>query len=209
MSNELTTRDSLWSEAVAGHRRKVREQIVNAALELFAEKGFAVTSMSEVAERASISRATLYNYFPDLEHVIMAWVEQDSGEQQVLVEELGRLDNPVEQLRLYTLHQLNEFATLRFHFAVATLEGTGLFPNAALKIRERVEKLTSLLGEILAAGVAKGSFRSDLDLDLYIPLVRRLLSGLRLPLSRGQFDPQATAEAFMSILLHGLAAPTS
>ena len=48
------------------------EEIVSAALEEFATKGFAGTSMGSIAGRAGIARSTVYLYFEDKEAVIEA-----------------------------------------------------------------------------------------------------------------------------------------
>jgi AcrR family transcriptional regulator len=46
-------------------RRKEKRpaEIVDAALEVFAEKGFAAAKLDDIARRAGISKATLYLYF--------------------------------------------------------------------------------------------------------------------------------------------------
>lgn len=44
-------------------RKQKSEQIMNVALELFAEKGYHATSISDIAKRAKISKGLLYNYF--------------------------------------------------------------------------------------------------------------------------------------------------
>ncbi len=55
-------------------RREKRRIIVSAALTLFARKGFAETTMEEIARRAGISKGLIYNYFPSkleiLDHLI-------------------------------------------------------------------------------------------------------------------------------------------
>ena len=51
-------------------RAEKRELIMKSALKLFAEKGFAATSISDIAQAANISKGLLYNYFASKEEVL-------------------------------------------------------------------------------------------------------------------------------------------
>ena len=62
----------LWSETVGEHRRSVQDAIVEATADLVAEVGLLSVSMTQIAERAGIARATLYRYFPDVEAILRA-----------------------------------------------------------------------------------------------------------------------------------------
>ncbi|MGC3954382.1 MAG: TetR/AcrR family transcriptional regulator [Propionicimonas sp.] len=58
----------------AGHRRAAakRQQIIDAARELFLENGFAGSSMDAVVARAGVSKQTLYRYFPSKTELLAA-----------------------------------------------------------------------------------------------------------------------------------------
>ncbi|MEQ0561793.1 TetR family transcriptional regulator [Amycolatopsis sp. NEAU-NG30] len=51
-------------------RRRVQEAIVDAAFELFAERGFADVTVTEIAERAEVGRTTFFRYFGDKQEVL-------------------------------------------------------------------------------------------------------------------------------------------
>jgi AcrR family transcriptional regulator len=70
----------LWNETIETHRRAVRDAVLDAAAALVAEQGLRSVTMSEVAERAGIGRATLYKYFPDAEAILLAWHERQVGD---------------------------------------------------------------------------------------------------------------------------------
>jgi AcrR family transcriptional regulator len=55
--------------------RKTRTALVTTALALIAEKGLSQTNMIEIADRARVSRASLYNHFRDKNEVFLAVVE--------------------------------------------------------------------------------------------------------------------------------------
>lgn len=68
--------------AQAGRPRRRRkearpQELLDAALELFAEKGFAATRSEEVAARAGVSKGTLYLYFPSKEELFKAVVRSN------------------------------------------------------------------------------------------------------------------------------------
>lgn len=51
-------------------REAKRTQIMEAALDLFANKGFHATSIEQIAQKASISKGLMYNYFPSKEELM-------------------------------------------------------------------------------------------------------------------------------------------
>jgi AcrR family transcriptional regulator len=63
----------LWNETIETHRRAVRDATLDTAASLVAEHGLASVTMSQIAARAGIGRATLYKYFPNVEAILVAW----------------------------------------------------------------------------------------------------------------------------------------
>ncbi|HEX6353126.1 TetR/AcrR family transcriptional regulator [Actinophytocola sp.] len=66
----------LWNATIEAHRREVRDAILDTTAALAAEHGLLSVTMSQVAERTGIGRATLYKYFPDVEAIVLAWHER-------------------------------------------------------------------------------------------------------------------------------------
>lgn len=63
----------VWADTIEDHRREVADAIMHATAVLVGERGLTEVSMSAVAERAGIGRATLYKYFPTLDAIVVAW----------------------------------------------------------------------------------------------------------------------------------------
>ena len=68
--------------AAPGPKRERRKEarpgeLLEAALDLFVEKGFAATRVDEVAARAGVSKGTLFLYFPSKEELFKAVVRQN------------------------------------------------------------------------------------------------------------------------------------
>ena len=66
----------LWTETIAAHRTAVHDAVLDAVASLVAEHGLASVTMSQIAERTGIGRATLYKYFPDIHAALTAWHER-------------------------------------------------------------------------------------------------------------------------------------
>jgi AcrR family transcriptional regulator len=66
----------LWEDSIGEHRRAVRAAILDATAGLVVEEGLRAVTMSQVAERAGIGRATLYRYFGDVDAILIAWHER-------------------------------------------------------------------------------------------------------------------------------------
>lgn len=69
--------------AAPTHRRRDKEirpqQLLDAALMLFVEKGFAATRTEEVARRAGVAKGTLFLYYPSKDELFKAVVRQNIG----------------------------------------------------------------------------------------------------------------------------------
>lgn len=57
-------------------REQSRQQIINAAFELFANEGYSKTSIAEVAKKAKVSKGLIYHYFSSKEHILEAIFDQ-------------------------------------------------------------------------------------------------------------------------------------
>ncbi|OIH99914.1 MULTISPECIES: TetR/AcrR family transcriptional regulator [unclassified Curtobacterium] len=71
-------------------QRAARDRIVRAAGELFAERGFADVSVSDIAERAEVGRTTFFRHFGDKQEVVFA--REQSLLEALTAEHLGEVD---------------------------------------------------------------------------------------------------------------------
>ncbi len=56
-------------------KQRRRDQILQAALELFASQGYHATSVDQIAQRAGISKGLVYNYFESKQHLLKTLVQ--------------------------------------------------------------------------------------------------------------------------------------
>src|SRR5512137_2669907 len=75
---------------------ELRERIFRAALDLFAKKGFAETTVEDITNAADVGKGTFFNYFPSKDHILLAFGEMQLGRLQSAVEQAQSSSEPVE-----------------------------------------------------------------------------------------------------------------
>jgi AcrR family transcriptional regulator len=94
-------------------RQKSRENIENIALELFAIKGYHATSISQIAEKAGISKGLLYNYYKSKEHLLDSVIMKVYDEIMRIVQMSENLpaEKQIEQMIIQTIDHLKKNIT--------------------------------------------------------------------------------------------------
>jgi AcrR family transcriptional regulator len=94
-------------------RQKSSENIENIALELFALKGYHATSISQIAEKAGISKGLLYNYFESKERLLDSIITKvyDEIMQMVQMSEKLPANEQIEQMIIQTTDHLKKNIT--------------------------------------------------------------------------------------------------
>ena len=94
-------------------RQKSRENIENIALELFAIKGYHATSISQIAEKAGISKGLLYNYYKSKEHLSDSVIMKVYDEIMRIVQMSENLpaEKQIEQMIIQTIDHLKKNIT--------------------------------------------------------------------------------------------------
>lgn len=68
---------------------KCRQDILKASRRLFKEKGYDNTMIDDVAEKAEISKATLYNYFPNKESLLVGTMDDQIAAAEKYIRDAG------------------------------------------------------------------------------------------------------------------------
>lgn len=154
------------------------QEIVAAAMEVFAERGFAAARLEEVAARAGVSKGTLYLYFPSKEElfkaVIRAAILPNLQQAEALVASAGGPCFPVLERLLRMVARL--IATTRMAVIPRlVIAEAGNFPElAAFYHREVIRRGFGVLGGLLRRGMESGEFR-PMELE---PSVRLIVAPL-------------------------------
>lgn len=78
---------------------KKQEDIINAALKLFAEEGFKATSTSKVAKRAGVSEGLIFRHFKNKDGLLDAIIKEGEARAKELYANIISEPNPKEALR--------------------------------------------------------------------------------------------------------------
>lgn len=192
-------------------RKEARPQeIVAAAMDVFAERGFAAARLEEVAARAGVSKGTLYLYFPSKDElfkaVIRAAILPNLQQAEALVAAAGGPCFPVLERLLRMVARL--IATTRMAVIPRlVIAEAGNFPElAAFYHREVIRRGFGVLAALLRRGIDCGEFR-PVEVD---PTVRLIVAPLLMSaVWRTSFDgvdgePPLDVAALMEIHIDNL-----
>src|SRR5512147_1736143 len=145
-------------------RKEARPQeLIDAALELFAEKGFAATRSEEVAARAGVAKGTLYLYYPSKEELLKAVISQRlSSEIAAVAEYSAKYEGSCASLLTegFTQWWSRVFDSPTYAvFKPVITEVRNFHEIAEFYRSEVVGPATQLVGTILERGVQRGEFR--------------------------------------------------
>jgi len=191
-------------------REDKRRRIIDAAVEVFALKGFFGARVSEIAEAAGVADGTIYLYFRSKDDILISLFEEKMAEiNRRFASLLSEVDDPTEKLHRYVVEHLRLVSEQPKLMQVLTVE----LRQSARFVREyspkAFAKYLALLGSVLEEGQRRGVFRRELD----SPVFRRALFGaideisLEWVLRGGHQDPasvERTGHQIASFLIRGL-----
>ena len=194
------------------------QELLDAALTLFVQKGFAATRAEEVAAHAGVSKGTLYLYYPSKEELLKAVIAHflsariAEGAAQVA----GFAGPATELLRSILIDWWTQLydspASGVFKLVITEVRN---FPEIAQYYhREVVQRAHDLLGGILQRGVAQGEFRAvnvdhavhSLVLPLVMVCLHRHSLGACTP-ADWHLDGRAFIAQHVALVLEGLNTP--
>ncbi|MGQ0710624.1 MAG: TetR/AcrR family transcriptional regulator [Rhodoferax sp.] len=207
------------ADSVRAKRERRKEarpgELLAAALELFVEKGYAATRAEEVAQRAGVSKGTLFLYFSSKEELFKAVVRENIavrfGEWKA---EVDGFEGSSAALLRYAMQMWWERigSTRLAGISKLMMSEAGNFPElAAFYHQEVVLPGQALVRHILARGMHSGEFGPmDLDYGVY-SLIAPMMFLTTWNHSLGcctaatnLIDPQRYIHCQVETLLHGL-----
>lgn len=171
------------------------QELLDSALEVFVERGYAAASMDEIARRAGVSKGTLYLYYPGKADLLKAVVRQSLLGNLIEAQEMARshTGTHAELLAFF----LSEFTRRISRTKVSgipklILAESGNFPEIAqFYFDEVIQRARRLITDILKRGVACGEFR-PIDVDCaWRVIVAPLVLGVMWKHTFQSFDPDS------------------
>lgn len=141
-----------------------RQAILAAALEVFAEQGYAQARLDEVARRSGIAKGTIYLHFADKEDLFRTLVTTATKPVIERLEALSVIDVPFEQIltALYALFQTEVLGTRRRDILKLVMTEGGRFPEIAEVYHAQViSRGLPLMRRLLTRAAERGELASD------------------------------------------------
>jgi len=184
-------------------KARTRQALVEAALRLFAERGFEATTVADIADAADVSPRTFFTYFPAKEDVLFADVQ---GRIERLRDALAKRapdESFLDALRR-AAHRVLADPTFQAEAQRTHMEVIGA--NPALGARALQDLLAA--EQVVAAAIASdlGVDRTDLQPQVAAAAAVNALRGAFMAwfLSGASGDPQPAFDQALNLLEHGL-----
>ena len=188
-------------------------ELLEAALDLFVEKGFAATRSEEVAARAGVSKGTLFLYFPSKEELLKAVISENLvGRFSQWNEQFEAFEGSTPDMLRYCMRIWWESVGSTKVAGITKLmlsEGRNFPDLAAFYQKEFVEPAHELLRKVLRRGIDRGEFAPvDVNLAIYTvlaPMIFLMIWQHSACVEDG-FDPEKYLDLQTETLLSGLVA---
>jgi AcrR family transcriptional regulator len=193
------------------------EEIVAAALELFATHGFAATRLDDIARRAGVSKGTLYLYFPSKEELFKAVV------REALLPNLAKAETRLKDAKGPTARVLEEILGGLAHVVATTRLGAipklviaeaGNFPGLAkFYVNAVPARGFAMFQRLIERGIKSGEFR-PVDAAAVAPIFaapvlmmalwKHVLEPHLEPGGGPKIEPRRFIDGCIDVLLNGL-----
>ena len=154
-------------DGFARRKERSKEEIRKAAWELFSQFGVEKVSMNDIARKAGVSHATIYNNFGSKDVLVQEYVSAMSEQLMGSAEEILTLDEPFEQKMAALFAYITEMLSQNVPEANnPILSGNAILQNdpEIRKIRESAqEKMGQLIMQLVAEGKQQGQVNPDLS----------------------------------------------
>jgi AcrR family transcriptional regulator len=188
-----------------------RAQILDAAVRCFARHGYYETTIEDLVTETGLSRGALYLYYPSKEAIYLDISERwGCGLEAAIRARLTPGMSAAATMQLW-IEVTGEHVQAEEDACRILMEGWNLerhISALADRARQKHERGTVGLGQLLQAGIANGEFRADIDVPTQVQLLRATIHGLMVQWHRrpGSVDWHAAAQQ----IVRGLcASPTT
>ena len=137
---------------------EIRKKLLEAAVELFDEKGFSRATMREISDRAGLSAGTIYKYFPNKDKIFHAYFDDKVDELIEVLKEIEDFDSYSLKEKLQSLieTQLELFTPDRDFVQMAFRALLDSPLKSFTEMRPTREKVIDLVRRYLSTAVEAG-----------------------------------------------------
>jgi len=156
-----------------------KARILDAAAAAFCELGYRRMRLEDVAARAGVSRALVYNYFHTKETLLQRVRDRALAGWRAAVEtQIARAGGAGEKLATMVRHTLLYARERPFLQAILSDDVRAVVLGPDLSTRSAIDAWRDRLAEVLRAGIAAGEIRADMDVMHTAEALRAMQMGI-------------------------------
>jgi TetR/AcrR family transcriptional regulator, cholesterol catabolism regulator len=187
-----------------------RQEIVDAAAEVFHRDGYSDGSIEEIAAAVGLLKGSLYYYIKSKEELLFLVLSRTYEQARVRIElvrameQLGPLDRLREYVREHIIFNATHTTKLATYYQDFELVGS----DQAAVIREQRSQFEGYISELIVEAQAAGEIDASVDpkISAYLALgAMNSIYGWYRP--NGRISPEELVDLGSSMIINGLAAP--
>ncbi len=150
---------------------EAHEKVLNAALDLFSERGIESTSMDAISQASGVSKATIYNHWADKEALLLEAMLMIHGLDRE-PEDVDTGDIQRDLTTVLTRKPPDKCDAVRNRLTPTLIAYSAFHPEFGREWRHRVtEPPRQCIKKILRRGVSSGQLPADLDIEASVALL--------------------------------------
>jgi AcrR family transcriptional regulator len=182
-----------------------RQEILDKAIEVFAQRGAAKTSLRAIAQEVGVTHAALMHYFGSLEELLVAVYEESERRAPADPQPVGVV-SPAERMRISAEQNRRIPGLVQLYATLVTAALEDNHPAAHEFATGRFARLRDEIAAQVAQLQATGDLRPDVDAELVAALVIAASDGLQ---TQWLLDESVDHEAALGMLDRLLAGPNA
>lgn len=150
---------------------EAHEKVLNAALELFAERGIDATSMDAISQASGVSKATIYNHWTDKEALLLEAMLMIHGLDRE-PEDVDTGDVQRDLTTVLTRKPPDKYDAVRNRLTPTLIAYSAFHPEFGREWRHRVtEPPRQCIRKILRRGISNGQLLPEIDIEASVALL--------------------------------------
>lgn len=198
----------MMAERPAAPANTRRDELLQLAATMFAERGMRATTVRDIADSAGILSGSLYHHFSSKEEMVdevlrgfLDWLFHRY--QEIVATE----PNPVQRLRGLFMASFEAIETQHAAVVIYQDEAKHLSSQERFAyVEERNKEQRQMWVEVLTQGIEEGYFRPDVDVDLVYRFIRDTTwVSVRWYQPGGPLTAEQVGQQYLAIVLGGIA----
>jgi TetR/AcrR family acrAB operon transcriptional repressor len=171
---------------------KTRQDLMRSAWQIFSQKGYAETRLSDIARDAGVTRGAIYWHFGNKENLLLSLFKEKADSYFMIISEALEKDlSPLEKIKAILVNIIKKMETDDQFKAEEILmlrraDDKGRFQQIHDYIKQRTKKHSELMFRIIVEGQERGEIRKGIDPRHIVSLFFVFIGGFaKLKLQKG------------------------